>query len=136
MKKQISVIALTALASTLFTVNAFSAIKPGTACKKVAAKSTFNGRIYTCIKSGKKLVWDKGVRITTPSASPSIVASPAPSKTQLTPSNTPVPTSTPTQLVGPAEQLLSYENMKRAMQQKSVGNLFRYHYSPNAVQSL
>ena len=135
MKKQVSMIALTALASTLFTVNAFSAIKPGTTCKKLGAKSAFGGRTYTCIKSGKKLVWDKGVRKPTPSASPSIVASPTPSRTEPTPSSTPVPTSTPNQLIGPPEQILSYENMKRAMQPKSVGNLFRYHYSPNAVQS-
>ena len=114
MKKQVSMIALTALASTLFTVNAFSAIKPGTTCKKLGAKSAFGGRTYTCIKSGKKLVWDKGVRKPTPSASPSIVASPTPSRTEPTPSNTPVPTSTPNQLIGPPEQILSYENMKRA----------------------
>jgi len=61
MKKQLSMILLTALASTLFTAPANSAVKPGTVCKKLGATSTTGGRMYTCIKSGKKLVWDKGV---------------------------------------------------------------------------
>ena len=51
------------------------------------------------------------------------------------PTPNPIPTISSTQIIGPPQQLLSYENMKNAMVPKPVGNLFRFHYSPNAVQS-
>jgi len=35
--------------------------KPGVQCAKQGIKKEFKGKIYTCIKSGKKLVWNKGV---------------------------------------------------------------------------
>jgi len=40
-----------------------AAPKAGTACKKAGQTSTSAGIKYTCIKSGKKLVWNKGVAI-------------------------------------------------------------------------
>jgi hypothetical protein len=51
---------------------ATAAPKPGTACKKVGQTSTSAGIKYTCIKSGKKLVWNKGVAVkkATPSPTP------------------------------------------------------------------
>jgi hypothetical protein len=39
---------------------AYSAIKAGGTCKKVGVKSISSNKTFTCIKSGKKLVWDKG----------------------------------------------------------------------------
>ena len=41
------------------TVN--SAVKAGTVCKKIGITSVVGSKTFTCIKSGKKLVWDKGV---------------------------------------------------------------------------
>ena len=38
-----------------------AAIKSGSGCKTLNQKNESSGKIYTCIKSGKKLVWDKGV---------------------------------------------------------------------------
>jgi M6 family metalloprotease-like protein len=40
-----------------------AAPKAGTACKKAGQTSTLAGIKYTCVKSGKKLVWNKGVAI-------------------------------------------------------------------------
>jgi hypothetical protein len=40
-----------------------AAPKAGTACKKAGQTSTSGGIKYTCVKSGKKLVWNKGVAI-------------------------------------------------------------------------
>jgi hypothetical protein len=40
-----------------------AAPKAGTACKKVGQTSTSGGIKYTCVKSGKKLVWNRGVVI-------------------------------------------------------------------------
>jgi hypothetical protein len=44
--------------------------KAGGACTKAGTTSTSNGVKYTCIKSGKKLVWDKGVKVATPTPAP------------------------------------------------------------------
>jgi len=38
-------------------------VKAGTKCNKVKATTTVNGMKYTCIKSGSKLVWSKGVAV-------------------------------------------------------------------------
>ena len=62
---------------------ATAAPKPGTICTKLGATATSAGIKYTCIKSGKKLVWNKGVSIKVPaplpSVSPTPSASPSPS---------------------------------------------------------
>jgi hypothetical protein len=39
---------------------AHSAVKPGTKCSKAGDKQSYLGKTYTCIKSGDKLVWNKG----------------------------------------------------------------------------
>ena len=58
---------------------ASSAVKPGDACKKSGLTSTSNGFKYTCVKSGKKLVWSKGVKLPAPKpiVSPSATATQA-----------------------------------------------------------
>ena len=52
---------LIALSLALIPVTAVSAqkITPGTACKTVNQKTTYLKKTYTCVKSGKKLVWNK-----------------------------------------------------------------------------
>ncbi len=47
--------------SQLSTSNA--AAKSGAKCQKVGVKSVVGAKTFTCIKSGKKLVWNKGVRV-------------------------------------------------------------------------
>jgi hypothetical protein len=88
---------LVALILTLVPITAFSAqkITPGSACKVYKQKVTNQNKVYTCIKSGKKLVWNKGVAIKkptpTPSSAPTITASSTPS-----PTPTVIPTAMPT----------------------------------------
>ena len=59
-----------------------AAPKAGTPCTKKNATATSAGKLYTCIVSGKKLVWNKGVAVkkpapvATPTPTPSSVASP------------------------------------------------------------
>jgi hypothetical protein len=74
---------LIAFALTLIPVASFSAPKvtPGSTCKVLNQKVVYVNKTYTCIKSGKKLVWNKGVAVK-PTATP-----------------TPTPTATPTQEV-------------------------------------
>ena len=66
---------------TLSSLPAFSATppKPGSFCSKQGITKTYKDKKYTCIKSGGKLVWNKGVVLEKP-----------------TPTPTPSPTSTPT----------------------------------------
>ena len=42
--------------------------KPGAKCTKVATTQLVNGKRFTCIKSGTKLIWNKGVAVATSSA--------------------------------------------------------------------
>ena len=66
---------LISLAVALIPVAAVSAqkINPGSTCKVLNQKVVYQNKTYTCIKSGKKLVWNKGVAVKkpTPTATPS-----------------------------------------------------------------
>jgi len=66
-----------------FIVPASGAVKAGASCTKLKATTIVSGYKYTCIKSGKKLVWSKGVKVAVKAT---------PSSTQ-TPTPTPSPTS-------------------------------------------
>jgi hypothetical protein len=81
MKKALG--SLIALALILVPMNAIAAVKAGDACKKAGTTATANGKKFTCIKSGKKLAWNKGAAI----AKPVPAVTPAPS-----PSSSPTPT--------------------------------------------
>jgi len=59
---------------------AFAAVKAGSTCTKLNSTTTLGGYKFTCIKSGKKLVWSKGVKV--------VVAKPT---------QTPIPTVEPVQ---------------------------------------
>ena len=52
------------LSLPLIPVNA--AVKAGGTCSKAGITSVVSGKTYTCIKSGKKLVWNKGVAVAKP----------------------------------------------------------------------
>ena len=89
---------LIALAISLIPIAAVSAqkINPGSTCKVLKQKVVYLKKTYTCTKSGKKLVWNKGVAIkSTPTPTPT----PTPTST-LIPIATPTPT--PTLFYGPA----------------------------------
>ncbi|MEN9687638.1 MAG: hypothetical protein RL381_650 [Actinomycetota bacterium] len=45
--------------------NSYGAVKTGAVCAKAGMKKVSDGLTYTCKKSGKKLVWDKGVVVMT-----------------------------------------------------------------------
>ena len=101
-KRLIALLVITPLLFSSQLSTSHAATKAGAKCSKVGSKSVVGAKTFTCIKSGKKLVWDKGVKVT----------------------------ATTKQSI----QLLSYANMKKAMLPKPAKNLFRYHYSPNAVK--
>jgi len=62
--------------------NSYAAVKAGSPCTKVGIKSVSAGKTYTCVKSGKKLVWDKGALMRVDK--PSTIARPIPKITKAT----------------------------------------------------
>lgn len=64
--------------------------KAGASCSKQGAVQTFKSVKYTCIKSGRKLVWNKGVRVVSRSKPSAGAAKPATPK----PIETPAPVAT------------------------------------------
>ncbi len=102
-KRLIALLVITPLLLSSQLSTSHAAAKAGAKCSKVGSKSVVGAKTFTCIKSGTKLIWDKGVKTT----------------------------ATTKQSV----QLVSYANMKKSMLPRPVKNLFRYHYSPNAVNA-
>ena len=94
---------LVALVLSLIPITAFSAqkITPGSTCKVLNQKVVYQNKTYTCVKSGKKLVWNQGVVVKKPVSTPSpaptvtVTATPTPTPT-VTVTATPTPTPTPT----------------------------------------
>ena len=94
MKKNLTVLVITLL--ILIPLNANAAVKAGSSCSKLGQSTTVAGKKYTCIKSGTKLLWNKGVKIPKPKATPTptAVQTPVP-----TPTPTPIPTPTAVPLI-------------------------------------
>ncbi|MBU3642701.1 MAG: hypothetical protein FGM48_02050 [Candidatus Nanopelagicaceae bacterium] len=80
MKKLLALSLLSGLLLAVIPATASSPPKPGTTCSKIGQNQIYNGLKFTCIKSGKKLNWDKGVKILSP-------------KTKFTPTPSPSPQS-------------------------------------------
>ncbi|MEI6552782.1 MAG: hypothetical protein WCN84_06135 [Actinomycetes bacterium] len=100
----ITVVLLAAVSSPIYA----AVPKAGASCTKAGSTAISAGKKYTCIKSGKKLVWDKGVAIATLVPTPTASATPTPTSTPTpTPTSTPTPTPTPT----PAPIVLTWDNI-------------------------
>ena len=82
-----------------------AASKPSGACKVKYQTQIFQGKKYTCVQSGRKLVWDAGrkyqpaTQITTPTPTQIPTQTPTPTPT---PTSTQIPTPTPTPTKTPA----------------------------------
>ena len=86
-----SILSLTLLAAPLQAASP----KAGSSCSKAGATSISGGKKFTCVKSGTRLVWNKGVTIkAAPKPTATASATPSPSPTP-TPTATPTPTPTP-----------------------------------------
>ncbi len=64
-KRLIAFLSILLLSSSLPLISANAAAKAGGACTKAGLTSVTSGKTFTCIKSGKKLVWNKGISTTT-----------------------------------------------------------------------
>jgi hypothetical protein len=97
---------LVALGIALIPITAAAAenATPLTACKVLNQKVVNQNKTFTCVKSGKKLVWNKGVVVVKPlptsaaQSAPLSAPTPAPEPTVTSPATssfeTPAPTST------------------------------------------
>ena len=107
MRKRV-IILISALFVGVLVAPASTAAAPvtGKACSKLGQIQLYKSKNYTCIKSGKKLVWSKPVAVSpiapkpaptpTPSATPAPTPTPTPTPTpSATPSAIPAPTPTP-----------------------------------------
>jgi hypothetical protein len=80
------------------TVPSFAAVKAGAKCAKAGATATASGKKFTCVKSGTRLVWNKGVAVKAASR-PDLNPVLKPVEPTPTPTATPTPTPTPTPTV-------------------------------------
>jgi hypothetical protein len=83
------------------TADAAQNVTPSTACKVWKQKVVSQDKTYTCIKSGKKLMWNKGVVVVKP-PQVSTQASTVSSTPAATTTSTLTATPTPTQEAAPA----------------------------------
>jgi hypothetical protein len=63
MRKHFTIVLILAALGAGCLTPAFASTKAGTKCAKAGVTSIASGKKYTCVKSGKKLVWDKGVLV-------------------------------------------------------------------------
>lgn len=109
---------------------AAGAIKPGNACTAKGEVKTSQGYKYTCIKSGKKLVWNKGVLVTKPAAKPVVTPAPSPTPTVIA---APSPPQVPVALWQETQfnLLAQFKKLKPATIQE-----LNFILSPNADKSM
>jgi hypothetical protein len=71
-KKLIAFFSILSLFLSTPLIPANAAVKAGASCSKAGIKSVASAKTFTCIKSGKKLIWNKGVAVavTNPTAVP------------------------------------------------------------------
>jgi len=62
MKNRFLTIFFCSIITFSLTSEASAAVTPGAGCSKAGIRQIYKGKTYTCIKSGKKLVWNKGVK--------------------------------------------------------------------------
>jgi hypothetical protein len=60
-KRVIAFLSVFSLSLSLPLIPANSAVKAGASCKTIGITSVSSGKTFKCVKSGKKLVWDKGI---------------------------------------------------------------------------
>ena len=95
--KAYSTVLLSALFLNVLSMPSQAATIAGTTCPKVGTTKTTGGVKYFCVKSGKKLVWNKGT---------AVKATPTPSKSA-TPSQSASATPSPSKSATPSASVIS-----------------------------
>ena len=102
MKRNLGLVISIAIFGASLSLPAFGAVKAGATCSKAGLISTIAGKKFTCIKSGKRLVWNQGVQVAIPApkASPAVASEPT--------ANTPTPSESKSPESKPANTPVSY----------------------------
>ncbi len=134
--KQISSALIAAVVIGVLVVpHSSGAVKAGTNCKKVGLQVVDGGRKYTCIKQGKKLVWNKGTI-----AKQAQTAIPSPSSTPIAKATaTSSPSATASKNLTPYEltKIRAYENIRNEAEKDGSKNIkLVYHISENVPKDL
>ena len=124
MRKGVLASVVMVLLGALLLNPASAAVKAGTSCTKLNQKTTSAGYTYTCIKSGKKLVWSKGVKVVSPNPIPSSTPSPTPTPT---PIPTPQASAQATPLFPISSDLILPSNLHSALNDSGI--LLNWDYS-------
>ena len=132
MRNKLLALLITALTLAFIQPIALAAVKPGTTCKTLGQTSTSSGIKYTCIKSGKKIVWNKGVAVK--KATPTPTPSPTPTATP-TPTPTPTPTQTPKNLT-PLEKMNSDIYARYVAADKKINPSFNFVRCPDVDKAM
>jgi hypothetical protein len=101
--KRLLLVFLTLLSLVLVTPPSSAAVKAGSACTKQGVKQISGGKSFTCVKQGKKFVWNKGVAVKKPAPTATPKATPT-----AAPTPTPTAPSTPTASPAPAPTKVGY----------------------------
>lgn len=108
--------------AVLISAPAIAAVKAGSACTKAGITNTVAGKKFTCVKSGKKLLWDKGVTVLKPATSQSPSPSPSPSPS-LSESSEPAAEKTPAMPTSFTDLEEKYQGIPYAVWEKVQSNL-------------
>ena len=100
MRKQFTVLLALILTFSVVIAPSNAAVKAGTKCTKAGATAVFAGKKFTCVKTGTKLLWNKGVSVKA-AAKPDLNPVFKPVQPTPTPVATPTPTPTPTPVATP-----------------------------------
>ena len=94
MRSRVSLASLALGALLISSTQAYSANppKPGATCSKFGTSQTYKGKKYTCVKNGKRLIWNQGVAVTYTASIPTP-----------TPTSNPTPTPHPTPTLEPSK---------------------------------
>jgi hypothetical protein len=117
------------LALTLATPLHAAAPKAGAKCSKAGSTATASGKKFTCVKSGTKIVWNKGVAIkkpvpvVTPTPTPTSLPEPTPSPT---PTPEPIPTPSPTPTPAPTPKELTFSNIAENVDEIALNVYSKY----------
>jgi hypothetical protein len=121
MKKPLTLLVSLAFLGGSLSFPAYGAAKAGSTCSKAGTTSVVSGKKYVCIKSGKKLTWDKGEALAKPTAAPTSPATSSPS-----PSTSTIPAlKYPDAPTGFEDLVKNYEGISYAAWSKSRAKILQ-----------
>jgi len=134
MKRKLAFLVVISILCSSLSMPAFAAVKAGASCPKAGKTSVASGKTFTCVKSGKKLVWNKGVAV----AKLAVAPTPTPSAT-----SEPIAAKIPAMPTSFADLEEKYQGIPYAVWEKIQSNLaihkstdlkINFQFGPNTPQ--